>query len=107
MGYRKFQEREKEHTGKLRKVLCPIDLSNCSNLILYRLRECQAYIEGLILTSVIEKGETQAEVDEIKRDCLRELVRLGEDFYELGSRIEILVEEGIASKNIIIFYNNY
>lgn len=87
--------------GKLHRVLCPIDFSSCSSLIVQRLKECQFYIEELILTSIIEKGETQAEVNSIKGDSLRQLVNLGEDFYELGSRIEILVEEGIASKNII------
>ncbi|SET37043.1 Nucleotide-binding universal stress protein, UspA family [Natronincola peptidivorans] len=93
-------------TKEFEKILCPIDFSTCSTYMIERLKDHQNHIKGLVLLTVVEKGETQEEVNKMKENYLGRLVELGEDFYDSGSEIEFLIEEGIASKNIVKVAND-
>lgn len=85
---------------KFQKVLIPIDFSESSIDMIEKIKEIDG-IKGIILVSVVEKSESERELENQKKEWKEQLEIMEEEFLNLGYQIESHVREGTASRNIM------
>ena len=82
------------------KILFPVDFSKCSDEIFQMLSRNHMILKQMLLLYVVEKGETQEEVDLTKEEYRIRLERLATEIEAFGIQVDIHVEEEIDSKHI-------
>lgn len=87
--------------NKFAKVLIPIDFSLCSRIIIDKAKKLSDVTQEIVLVSIVEEGESQAEIEEIKADYKELLEDIAKEFNKLGISTKIVVEEGIPSQQIV------
>ncbi len=85
---------------KFEKVLIPIDFSEASIDLIEKIKEIEG-IKGIILVSVVEKSESERELENRKKEWIERLEIIEEEFLNDGYQIESHVREGTASRNIM------
>lgn len=86
--------------NKFAKVLIPVDFSEASIEMIEKIKEIKG-IQGIVLVSVIEKSESQQELDNKKKEWEERLIIMEEEFVNLGYTVQSHVREGTASRNIM------
>ena len=86
--------------NKFSKVLIPVDFSPPSIEMMENIKEIPG-IKGVILVSVIEKSESQQELENRKKEWRERLDIMEEEFVNRGYQVESHVREGTASRNIM------
>jgi len=85
---------------KFSKVLIPVDFSPSSIEMIEKIKEVEG-INEIMLVSVIEKSESQQELENRKKEWKERLEIMEEEFVNLGYPVESFVKEGTASRNIM------
>ena len=85
---------------KFSKVLIPVDFSEASIEMIENIKEVKGIFE-IMLVSVIEKSESQQELENRKKEWKERLEIVEEEFLNLGYKVESFVKEGTASRNIM------
>lgn len=85
---------------KFSKVLIPVDFSEASIEMIEKIKEIDG-IHEIILVSVIEKSESEQELENRKKEWQERLEIMAEEFENLGYTVENFVKEGTASRNIM------
>ncbi len=86
--------------NKFQKILLPIDLSDCSEIILEKVMQMPTVAQEVILLSVVEQGETDREVEKTKENYREYLNDKANKIQSLGIATKVVVEVGIPSKCI-------
>ena len=86
--------------NKFNKVLIPVDFSEACIEMIEKIKEIKN-IREIVLVSVVEKSESQQELENRKKEWKEKLDIMEEEFVNLGYQVESHVKEGTASQNIM------
>lgn len=87
--------------NKFGKILLPIDFSDCSRIIIDKVKRLSNVTQEIVLLTIVEEGESQEEIEAKKSYYKGLLEEIAFEINGLGINTKIIVKEGIPSQQIV------
>ncbi len=78
----------------------PTDFSTAAEEAESVIKSLSEHASKIVLASVVDEGESEAEIEELKKKASRQLEELGESCRKSCPQVKVRIETGIPSKHI-------